>query len=96
MVHVSYASCPDCGASFATTHFTGCQHTGIDPRDIASPLSAKCKGFFDEHLFAWLKHMRRTYPIDGQRGYPGQPMSARTFHKTPFDDSTAIILAYDA
>ena len=53
------------------------------------------KGFFDEHLFDWMRHMRKTYPITGTRGYAGEPMSARTFHKTYLDDETAIILKYD-
>ena len=53
------------------------------------------KGFFDEHQFDWMRHMRKTYPITGTRGYAGEPMSARTFHKTYLDDETAIILKYD-
>lgn len=36
---VGYATCPDCGASYASTHYGDCQHAGLDPRDIRSPLS---------------------------------------------------------
>ena len=36
---IGYHECPDCGSGFASTHYRTCRHTGIDPRDIRSPLN---------------------------------------------------------
>ncbi len=37
--HVGYHQCPCCGATYASTHYSACPHSGLDPRDIRSPLS---------------------------------------------------------
>ena len=36
---IGYARCPDCDASAHHTHYHSCQHAGLDPRDIPSPLN---------------------------------------------------------
>src|SRR6476620_7833185 len=36
--HVGNHECPACGTGHASTHFDGCIHANIDPRDICSSL----------------------------------------------------------
>ena len=64
MPHVGYHYCPDCGASYAATHFASCAYAGIDPRDIVSPLSYNQ----DEHIIA-LQHQCRAYGINAGGPY---------------------------